>query len=259
MTKIIVCGCFGRLGSAICRLAESHPDIDVVAGVDITPPAGGLLYPTHTDITQCQTPADAMICILPPSATADIEAMLDYAVKRQIPLVLCTTGLPVHTLDKVRTAATKVAILQSANMSLGVNLLANILTRTSKLLYDSGFDIEIVEKHHNQKLDAPSGTAYLLADAINDAIGGQMKYVNDRSQESAKRTRDEIGLHALRGGTIVGEHNVVFAGQDEVIELNHIAQSRDVFAVGALKAAQFVKDKPPGYYGMQDLINSIWI
>ena len=225
--------------------------------MDILPPSGGLAYPTYADISQCETAADAVISCLLPTSTADCETIIDYCVRRQIPLVLCTTGLPPDIIAKVQEASEKVAMFQSANMSLGINLLVNMLDRAAKLLYDTGFDIEIIEKHHNQKLDAPSGTAYALADAVNQALDGKMKYVHDRSQTPSKRSRDEIGMHALRGGSIVGEHNVIFAGQDELIELTHIAQSRDVFAVGALKAARFMKDKPPGHYGMQDLINSI--
>jgi len=257
MTKIIVCGCLGRLGGAVCRLAELNPETEIVAGVDIMPPSGGLAYPVYLDINQCQVPADVAMCLYRPTATADIEALLEYCKLRLIPLVLCTTAMPDFILDTVKQSAAKVAILQSANMSVGINLLANMLNRAAKLLYDVGFDIEIVEKHHNQKLDAPSGTAFLLADAINQALDGRLKYIHDRSQTSDKRDHDEIGLHAIRGGSIVGEHNVIFAGQDEVIELTHKAESRDVFAVGALKAALFIKDKPPGHYGMQDLINSI--
>ncbi|MCL2527805.1 MAG: 4-hydroxy-tetrahydrodipicolinate reductase [Defluviitaleaceae bacterium] len=257
MTRIIVCGCLGRLGSAVCRLAEINPDVEIIAGVDVMPPSGGLKYPTYTDIDLCQTAADALLCILPPSATADIEAMLEYCVIRQIPMVLCTTGLPANIIAKVQQAADKVAVFQSANMSLGVNLLANMVNKAAKLLYDVGFDIEIIEKHHNQKLDAPSGTAYILADAANQALEGKMEYTHDRSQASAKRKRNEIGIHAIRGGTIVGEHSVIFAGQDEVIEFKHSAGSRDVFAVGAIKAAQYIKGKPAGLYGMQDLIDSI--
>ena len=257
MTKIILCGCLGRLGSTICRLVSQKHDVEIAAGVDISPPGGGLSYPLYSDIIQCQQPADAVICSLPPSAAADIEAILEYCVKTQTPLVLCTTSLSDSNLDAVKQAAEKVAVFQSANMSLGINLLANMLDRATKLLYDAGFDIEIIEKHHNQKLDSPSGTAYLLADAANQSLGGKMQYVHDRSHTTGKRKRNEIGLHALRGGSIVGEHNVVFAGQDEVIELTHIAQSRDVFAVGAINAAKYIKDKPPGLYSMQELINSI--
>ena len=256
MTKIILCGCFGRMGSAICRLAAQSPTVEIVAGVDIMPPSGGITYPIYSDIIQCRQPADAVICFFPPSATADIEALLEYCVNNQVPLVLCTTGLPENILEMVRLSARSVAIFQSANMSLGINLLSNMLSRAAKLLHDAGFDLEIIEKHHNQKLDAPSGTACLLADAANQALGGKMKYVHDRSPVRKERSRNEIGLHALRGGSIVGEHNIIFAGQDEVIELTHIAQSRDVFAVGAINAARFIKNKPPGLYSMQELINS---
>jgi len=257
MTKIILCGCLGRLGSAVCRLAASNPEVEIVAGVDVMPPGGGLSYPIYTDITQCQQSADVVICSFRPTASTDIEAVLEYCATKQIPLVLCTTSLPQSTLNAMERAADKVAVLLSANLSLGINLLVNMLNRASKLLYDAGFDIEIIEKHHNQKLDAPSGTAYLLADAANQALDGKMKYVHDRSQTRDSRRRNEIGLHAIRGGSIVGEHNVIFAGQDEVIELTHIAGSRDVFAVGAINAVRFIKGKPPGLYNMQDLINSI--
>ena len=257
MTRIILCGCFGRLGSAICRLAAPSPDVEIIAGTDILPPSGGLAFPIYSDINLCQTPADVVVCCVWPSATADIEAMLEYCSNRKIPLVICTTGLSAKILEAVRRTADKVAIFQSANMSLGINLLANMLSRASKLLYDVGFDIEIIEKHHNQKLDAPSGTAYLLADAVNQALDGKLMYVHDRSKTSNKRSRDELGLHAIRGGSIVGEHNIIFAGQDEVIEFTHQAGSRDVFAVGAIKAARFMKDKASGLYTMQELINSI--
>jgi len=245
------------MGSAVCRLASENKEVEIVAGVDVMPPGGGLSYPIYTDITQCQQSADVVICFFPPSAIADIEVLLGYCATKQLPLVLCTTGLPGNILEAVQQASVKAPILVSANLSLGINLLENMLGRATKLLYDAGFDIEIIEKHHNQKLDAPSGTAYLLADAVNQALGNKMQYVHDRSQTRNKRGRNEIGIHALRGGSIVGEHNVVFAGQNEVIELTHIAGSRDVFAVGAISAAQFVKGKPPGLYTMQELINSI--
>ena len=255
MTRIIVCGCFGRMGSAVCRLSEDNPDIEITAGVDPLPPSGGLKYPIYSDISQCQTMTDVVICFIPPSAVADIEVLLAYCVKNQMPLVLCTTGLSDGLQDKVNDAAKMVAILQSANMSLGINLLADMIKRATKLLYEADFDIEIIEKHHNQKIDAPSGTAYLLADAANDVLDENLKYINDRSRVKEKRRKREIGLHSIRGGTIVGEHSVIFAGQDEVIELKHSALSRDVFAIGALNAAIFIKGKPAGIYGIQDIIN----
>jgi len=257
MTKIIVCGCFGRMGAVVCKLAAEARNVEVVAGVDILSSGDGLTFPTYGDISGCGMEADAIIDFLPPIAVADTLAIIEHSVKKQVPLVLCTTGLPADVENAVREASEKVAILQSPNMSLGINLLSNMLDRAARLLYDANFDIEIVEKHHNQKLDAPSGTALMLANTVNDALGGKMRLVNDRSQSHAKRGKDEIGLHALRGGSIVGEHNVVFAGLDEVIEFTHIAQSRDAFAVGALKAAEFIKGKPPGLYNMQDLINAL--
>ena len=257
MTKIIVCGCFGRMGKVVCRLASEVRDMEVVAGVDILSSGDGLAFPVYGDISGCSMAADAIVDFLPPTAVADTLAIVEYSVKRQIPLVLCTTGLSDDVEKAVHDASEKVAILQSPNMSLGINLLSNMLSRASKLLYDANFDVEIVEKHHNQKLDAPSGTALMLANTVNQALGGKMRLVNDRSPVHANRSRDEIGVHALRGGSIVGEHSIVFAGLDEVIEFTHIAQSRDAFAVGALKAAEFIKGKPPGLYNMQDLINAL--
>ena len=171
--------------------------------------------------------------------------------------MICTTGMSAEVEAAIVKAAEKVAVLRSANMSLGVNLLSALLRRASRLLYDADFDIEITEKHHNQKIDAPSGTALLLADSVNAAMKGKMRYVHDRSQSHKKRDRDELGIHALRGGTIVGEHSVIFAGLDEVVEFTHIAHSRNVFATGALKSAQFLIGKPPGLYSMQDLIDNI--
>jgi len=256
MTKIVVVGCLGRMGSAVCRLADTNPKIEIVAGVDTLPPAGGLTYPIFSDINQCQNSIDVAVCFLPPSATTDIESLIEYCEIRQIPLVLCTTGLSGNMHERIKQSAKKVAILQSANMSLGINILTDMLTRATKLLYDADFDIEIIEKHHNQKLDAPSGTAYLLADTINNAIDENITYVHDRSRSYEKRNKSEVGLHAVRGGTIVGEHTIIFAGQDEVIELKHSALSRDVFAVGAINASIFLHGKPAGLYGMQDLINS---
>jgi 4-hydroxy-tetrahydrodipicolinate reductase len=219
------------------------------------PPGGGLAYPVYTRIGDCREAADAVIVCLRPDSVALISETTQYCAEKKVPMIMCTTSLSDELTDEIKKAADKTAVLLSANLSLGINLLVNLLGKAAKLLYDANFDIEIIEKHHNQKLDAPSGTAYLLANTANQALGGQMRLINDRSPNHTKRERDEIGLHALRGGSIVGEHTVLFAGLDEVIELTHIAQSRDVFAAGALKAAQFIKDKPPGYYTMQDLID----
>jgi 4-hydroxy-tetrahydrodipicolinate reductase len=252
MTRLIVCGCLGRLGTAITKIAAEHPNFEIAAGVDVFDKS--CPFPLFSGIDQCTMSADAIICVERPTNVDGLLAILNHSVKRQIPLVLCTTGLPPEVEAAVSKAAENTVILRSANMSLGINLLSGLLKKAAQLLYDADFDIEIIEKHHNQKLDAPSGTALLLADSIKENLSEKMQYVSDRSQSHEKRTRNEIGLHALRGGTIVGEHSVVFAGRDEVIELKHSAASRDVFAVGALKAAEFLQGKAAGIYTMSDLI-----
>lgn len=248
MTKILLCGCLGKMGTAVSKLAERNPNTEITAGIDVV--KGEAKYPIFTNINDCNLPVDAIICV----ADSDILSIIEYGAARKISLAICTTALPPEAEAEIASAAEKVAVLRSANMSLGINLLSSMLKRVSKLLFDAGFDIEITEKHHNQKTDAPSGTAYLLAASVNEALGGKMRLVTDRSQVREKRTRNEIGMHALRGGTIVGEHSVTFAGHDEVIELTHIAGSRELFAAGALKAAEFLKGKPAKMYEMCDLV-----
>lgn len=254
--KIIVCGCLGRLGAAVCKVAAETADAQVVAGTDIIA-SDNAAFPVYTEITRCEESADVIICCVPPTAAEEMLAILEFSAARQVPLVICSTGMPPEVEAAIEKAAEKAAVLRSANMSLGINLLSGVLNRVSRLLHGSGFDIEIIEKHHNQKLDAPSGTALLLADSVNSALDGKMDFVNDRSQAHAKRGRDEIGLHALRGGTIVGEHSVVFAGRDEILEFTHIAQSREIFATGALKATEFLRGKPAGIYTMMDVVDNL--
>ena len=254
MTKIILNGCMGKLGSAILAIAQNSKDCEVVGGVDITGSGNGMTFPTYSNLDYCDRDADVVVDC---SVVEAIPSLLKFGARRQIPLVICTTGLPPEMVEAVKAVSEKVAVLQSANMSLGINLLVNMVQRAAKLLVDSQFDIEIIEKHHNQKVDAPSGTALALADAVNLALDNKMEYVYDRSKERKKRMAKEIGIHAMRGGTIVGEHSVIFAGSDEVIEFNHQALSKEVFAVGALKAARFMHGKPPGLYTMQDIINAI--
>ena len=188
------------------------------------------------------------------SNAAAADAVMEYCAKRQIPLVFCTTGLSEEQLQKLEDTAKQTAVLKSANMSLGINLLLKLLKDAAKVLAPAGYDIEIVEKHHNQKLDAPSGTALALADSINEAMDGSYVYTYDRSQVRRKREKKEIGISAVRGGTIVGEHEVLFAGLDEVIELKHTAYSRSVFGKGAVEAARFLAGKPAGMYDMSDVI-----
>ena len=181
------------------------------------------------------------------------DKILDYASENIIPAVICTTGLTGEQVSHVKTASEKTAIFYSANMSLGINLLIDLVQRAAKVLEDK-FDIEIIEKHHNQKIDAPSGTALMLADAINEEVDNRMKYEYDRHSKREKRTKNEIGIHAVRGGTIVGAHEIIFAGRDEIITLSHSARSKEIFAVGAVNAAIFMTGKECGMYDMSQLI-----
>ena len=250
MVKIIMHGCNGHMGQVISGLAAKDPGAEIVAGIDIAD-QGKNSYPVFTDMDACQTEADVVIDFSSAKAT---DALLDYCVKRQIPVVLCTTGLSEEQLAKVEEAAGKVAVLRSANMSLGINTLLKLLQDAAKVLAAAGFDMEVVEKHHRLKLDAPSGTALALADSLNEAMDGKYHYVYDRSQRREQRDDLEIGISAVRGGTIVGEHEVIFAGPDEVIEFKHTAYSKAVFGKGAREAAKYLAGKPAGRYDMSDVI-----
>ncbi len=251
MIHVIMHGCNGRMGNIISDLIEKDEAIQIVAGVD---PSGQskYTYPVFANISECDVAADVIIDF---SNAAAVEKLLDYCVEKQVPCVLCTTGLSPELTQKVAEASAKVAILKSANMSLGINLLLKLLKEASQVLANAGFDIEIVEKHHNQKLDAPSGTAIALADSINEEFDGAYEYVFDRSQRRAKRDAKEMGISAVRGGTIVGEHDVIFAGADEVITFSHTAYSRVVFGKGAVEAAKFLAGKEAGMYNMSHVIN----
>lgn len=252
MTKVIMHGCNGRMGQNITRLIEADAAIEIVAGVDMFDGIQNA-YPVFKSIAECDVEADVVIDF---SAAASVDALLDYCVAKQVPVVLCTTGLTAQQLAKVQEASAKVAILKSANMSMGINLLQKVLKDISPILAEAGFDIEIVEKHHNQKKDSPSGTALALGDSINEAFEEKYDYVYDRSQRSIARPKQEIGFSAVRGGTIVGDHDVIFAGEDEVITLSHRAYSRAVFGKGAIQAAKFLAGKKPGMYDMSDVINA---
>ncbi|MBO5247429.1 MAG: 4-hydroxy-tetrahydrodipicolinate reductase [Eubacterium sp.] len=250
MTRAIMHGCNGRMGQMIVGLCENDPDITIVAGID-TYTEQKNDFPVFGDLASCDVEADVVIDFSNASAA---DTLLDWCVEKQMPVVLCATGLTQVQLRKVEEASKKVAVLKSANMSLGVNTLMDILKKAVKVFAPAGFDVEIVEKHHNQKLDAPSGTALALADALNDAMDGQYEYVYDRSDRRQKRDARELGISAVRGGTIVGEHEVIFAGPDEVIEFKHTAYSRAVFGKGAIEAAKYLNGKAAGYYDMQDVI-----
>ncbi len=250
MTKVIMHGCNGAMGQTITRLIAKDPQIEIVAGVDRYTGIENT-YPVFTNINDCDVVSDAIIDFCNASAVDDL---LDYAVAKQVPVVLCTTGLSEEQLKKVEEASKKVAVLKSANMSIGINLLMKLLKEASVKLAEAGFDIEVVEKHHNQKLDAPSGTALALADAINEEFDGAYEYVYDRSTRREKRDAKEIGISAVRGGNIVGDHDVIFAGEDEVITFSHRAYSKAVFGKGAIQAAKYIAGKGPGHYEMKDVV-----
>ncbi len=250
MIRIIMHGCNGRMGQMITGLAEKDPDVEIVAGVDVSDHIQNS-YPVFDSIEKCDVAADVVIDFA--SAKA-VDGLLDYCVDKKLPCVLCTTGLSEEQLQKIQEVSGRTAILKSANMSLGVNLLMKLLKEATGVLAQAGFDIEIVEKHHNQKLDAPSGTALALADVINKELDNTYEYVYDRSTRREKRPVKEIGISAVRGGTIVGDHDVIFAGTDEVITLSHRAYSREVFAKGALQAAKFLSGKSAGLYDMSQVV-----
>ena len=239
MTRIIMNGANGHMGQVITAIVAGDEDCEIVAGIDPFTERKNS-YPVFASFDQCDISADVIIDFSNPKA---IDSLLDYAVDKQTPVVLCTTGL-----------SEKVAILRSANMSLGINTLFELLDKATRVFADAGFDVEIVEAHHNQKLDAPSGTAIALADAVNDAADGRYTYIYDRHDRREKRDAKEIGISSIRGGNIVGEHEVIFAGQDEVITFKHQATSKAVFARGAVEAAKFLKGKEAGMYDMREVI-----
>lgn len=252
MIKIIMNGCNGKMGQVICDLVEKDEECEIVAGIDINP--SNAKFPTFTNIQDCNISADVIIDFSTASAVSDL---LKYSENKKMPVVICTTGLDEKTLAEIEELSKKVPVFKSANMSLGINLIANLLKKATSILHENGFDIEIIEKHHNQKIDAPSGTALLLADAINESMNNEFDYIYDRSKVREKRNKKEIGISAIRGGNIVGEHSVIFAGQDEIIEFTHFAHSKEVFAIGAVKAAKFLAGKPKGKYDMQSIMEEL--
>ena len=252
MVRAIMHGCNGKMGQVITGLVREDAGIEFVAGVDSYTGIENE-YPVFESIGQCDVEADVIIDF---SNAQAVDALLDYCVDRKIPVVLCTTGLSGEQLAKVKEASGKTAVLKSANMSLGINLLMKLLKEAAPVLDGAGFDIEIVEKHHNQKIDAPSGTALALADVMKDELEDGCDYIYDRSTKREKRSRKEIGISAVRGGTIVGDHDVIFAGADEVITFSHRAYSKTVFGKGAIQAAKFLAGKPAGMYDMSDVVDT---
>lgn len=252
MINIIMHGCNGMMGQKITELLAEDTQAKIVAGIDINTEQKSD-YPVFASIKECTVRPDVIIDF---ASVKAIDDLLDYCVSEQVPVVLCTTGLSEEQLLKVEEASKKVAVLKSANMSLGINTLMNLLQKAAQVFAPAGFDMEIVEKHHNKKIDAPSGTALALADSIREALDDEYEYVYDRSQVRKKREKSEIGISAVRGGTIVGEHEVIFAGADEVIEFKHTAYSKAVFGKGAIQAAKYLAGKPAGYYNMSHVIES---
>nr|WP_294469281.1 4-hydroxy-tetrahydrodipicolinate reductase [uncultured Sellimonas sp.] len=251
MVRIIMHGCNGKMGQVITRLAAEDEECQIVAGID-TYQGIENTYPVFDSLEECTVEGDVVIDF---SNAGAVDGLLKCCRSRKLPVVLCTTGLSEEQLQRVEEASRETAVLKSANMSLGINLLMRLLQDAAKVLAPAGYDIEIVEKHHNKKVDAPSGTALALADAINETQKPKYVYCFDRSQERRPREKMEIGISAVRGGTIVGEHEVLFAGEDEVIEFKHTAYSKAVFGKGALEAAKFLAGKPAGRYDMSDVIS----
>lgn len=251
--RLIISGCNGRMGQAITRLCEQTSDIEIVAGLDvITEKRNG--YPVFADPMECQIAADVLIDF---SNATLLDQLLPYCLQRKLPAVICTTGHSPEQLNALESASKKLPLFKSGNMSLGINLITILLKKAAAVLGEN-FDVEIVEKHHHGKMDAPSGTAIMLADAVREGLSYEPEYVYERQSVRQPRGKQEIGISAVRGGTIVGEHEVLFCGQDEVITFKHTAYSREIFANGAITAARFLsKVNAPGLYDMNDALSDI--
>ncbi|MFB9986458.1 4-hydroxy-tetrahydrodipicolinate reductase [Bacillus benzoevorans] len=253
MTNIVICGSSGKMGKVIHNIISTRDNCKVVAGIDkyTEDTADFPVVATPNLLSSLSIEPDVIIDFSHPSV---LDELLDYCLTNRVALVIATTGYSQEEVEKIHQAAKEIPLFFTANMSLGVNLLAELAKKAVAILGDQ-FDIEIVEKHHNQKIDAPSGTALMLADEINEELDHQYTYTYDRHSVREKRTKKEIGLHAIRGGTIVGDHDIIFAGRDEILTLSHHAASKEVFAVGAVNASLFLKGKEPGLYNMKDLIS----
>lgn len=254
MTRILLVGCNGKMGQVISRLAPDFGGIEIVAGIDLNDTINNY-YPVLKNTSELKSDVDFDV-VIDFSHPTSFEQLMNYCSDKGLPIVLATTGLSQQQKESMQSYSDKAPIFYSANMSLGINLIIDLVKKAAKVL-EGNFDIEIIEKHHNQKIDAPSGTALAIADEINSALTQKYDYIYDRTKVREKRKKKEIGIHTIRGGTIVGEHSVIFAGNDEVVELTHIANSKEVFAIGALKAAIYMNGKAPGMYSMKDLIDEI--
>lgn len=248
--KVLLHGCNGRMGQVLTKIISEDSDMTVVCGVDKNPDKIKNPYPVFSSLSEVNLEVQVVIDF---SNHTCINDLLKFGIERNVPLVICTTGFTPEEKEAMSEASKTIPLFHSANMSLGVNLVISLVKQAASLLYGD-FDIEIIEKHHNQKLDSPSGTALMIADAINSSLDNKMEYNYGRHSKTDKRGKDEIGIHAVRGGSIVGEHDVIFAGAGEIVEVSHTALSRDVFAYGAVKAAKFMIGKKAGLYNMKDLI-----
>ncbi len=278
--RVLLHGCNGKMGKVMARIIAETPDMEVVYGVDriahgvrdgkgplsertvsSVPADSSAAFPVYGSLDDVPRPGDGQASnrdsgfdiVIDFSHHSAIEGLLAFGLDRKVPLLICTTGFSPDEKARMKEASEHIPILHSANMSLGVNLLVSLVKEAARVLGDS-FDIEIVEKHHNQKLDAPSGTAFMIADSINETLAGSLEYIYGRHTKTERRQRRELGIHAVRGGAIVGEHDVIFAGQGEVLQVTHSALSKDVFAYGAVKAARFLVLQGAGFYSMEDVI-----
>ena len=249
MVKIFLNGCCGRMGKAIANLCYNNPDYKIVAGGDIIENKN-YDFPVYTSLSECTEDFDVIIDF---SNAKAVPTILEFALSRKKPFICCTTALSDDTVSAILSASEKIAVFKSANMSLGINMMVELCKQATRILYPE-FDIEIVEAHHNRKLDAPSGTAMMIASAIDQEIYDNVEYVYDRHSVNKARSKNEIGISSIRGGNIVGEHSAMFISDEEILTISHSAQTRDVFAKGALTAAKFMAGKEKGYFTMSDVI-----
>ncbi len=249
MINVILCGAGGKMGGFVAEACKNDKDIKIVAGVDRV--NSGQLFPVFGDFSKVNIKADVIIDFSHPAL---LDGILEYAMNNNTAVVLATTGYSDSEILKIKEASAKIPVFFTFNMSLGVNLICSLAKKAAAIL-GNDFDIEIIEKHHNQKIDAPSGTAIMLANAVNSCFNDEKVYEYDRHSKRQKRSNKEIGIHSIRGGTIVGEHDVIFAGHDEVVTISHSAQSKEVFAVGAVKAAKFIFGKQCGMYDMNSIMS----
>lgn len=249
MIRVFMNGCCGRMGRVIAQMCKESDEFEMVAGGDIVV-ADDISFPVFTSIDECDVDFDAIIDF---SNAKAVPAVINFAVSKNKPLVLCTTGLDDESLKMLDEAATKIPVFKSANMSYGMNVVFELVKQATKALYPN-CDIEIVEAHHNKKLDAPSGTAMTIAEVINEQTGNELEYVYDRQSRREARGKRELGMSAIRGGNIVGEHEAYFICDEEIVKISHSAQTRNVFGRGALTAAKFLNGKNPGYYSMKDIV-----